>query len=195
MRILGYHISGKVIANSDGEYRDKSPYINFLLCKKPSTIRVFYNMEDAVPRLMCLLNWGNGQFKELLETTKLCVLPYHFRYVPDKFFSIKKPKAFAYYGDAGRYIEPLELEPLQSANVAKEVGSVVYEALSSLGVKPINILNPYRQYESQVLKLSEDSIDKHLAILRYKLSCSNGIAKTVLSEIISGAEASYKLVV
>jgi len=195
MRILGYHISDNLIINSDGEYRDKSPYINFLLCKKPSTIRVFYNMEDAVNNIMKLLSWGNGQAKELMSTTKLHVAPYHFRYVPDKFFSIKKPKAFAYYGDASRYVEPLEFEPSQAASVAKEVGIVVYETLSELGVKPINILNPYRQYESQVLKLSEDSVDRHLATLRYKLSCSHGIAKTVLTEIISGVESSSKLLV
>jgi len=144
-------------------------------------------MGDAVSRLMHLLNWGNGQYKELLETTKLCVSPYHFRYVPDKLFSIKKPMAFAYYGNAGKYIEPVELEDsFKSANAAKEVGMIIYETLSDLGINPINILNPFKQYESQVLSNASMSIEKHLEILQSKSDCSIGIARAVIYEIMSG---------
>ncbi len=141
MRILGYHISDNIIINSDGESVEKSPYIGFLLAKKPATIRVFDNLSVAVANLADMLNWGSEKTSELNETTKICIPPYHFRYVPNKFFSIKKPRAFAYYGDVSRYVRYVDgKSPLELAILARDIGERVYKELQFLGFKPINLI-------------------------------------------------------
>jgi hypothetical protein len=190
MKILGYHISGNTIVNSDGETATRN-YLSFLTSKEPFTIRLFYDMDSCVFNLMRLLNWGNGQAKTLLETTRLYVVPYHFRYIPGKLFSIKKHKTFAYYGNAGKYLYTIEWEDTKtSAEIAQATGEIIYQTLAELGVNAINILNPYKQYNDQVLKLSSEPIEKHLEKLKAKSAKSYGISRAVIDEIIAGITAS-----
>jgi hypothetical protein len=64
----------------------------------------------------------------------------------------------------------------------------VYDILKQLGINPINILNPFKQYQSQVLLKSELSVEYHLDKLRQQFDSQNGISRIVVGEIIKGIE-------
>ena len=100
------------------------------------------DLSIAVSNLVAILNIGAEKANELYGTTKLYIPPYHFRYIPSKFFSIKKQRAFAYYGDLSRYVGYSNgRSPLELAVLARDVGERIYKELEDSGFKPpINLI-------------------------------------------------------
>lgn len=156
MKIIGYHIADG-IWNSDGESCIAGQsYLEFLLQPKPDTIRVFYDVNRDVTNLLGIMNISDKDSLALIHETKLYMPPYHLRFVAGKIFSIKRPKAFAYYANASRYVKTddvgLQPEPSFLALRAKEIGEQVYGILSGLGLNPTSLVNPARAYEKTQLK-------------------------------------------
>jgi len=156
MQILGYHIVDGLIVDSEGDECKGMSYLEFLLQPKPDTIRMMYDLDYNVTNLLEMLHLSAGEKMALIAETKVYTPPYHLRWVQGKLFSIKRPKAFAYYADASRYVrypaEDLALEGSVLANRAKEVGEQVYSVLSGLGLSPTSLVNPARAYEKGQLK-------------------------------------------
>lgn len=153
MKILGYHISGKTIVNSDGEVCGIRSPLEFLLEPKLDTIRMLYDLNHCICNLTSILDID---YSKLSVATKSDRLPYHLRFIPNKLFSIKKPDAFSYYADASQYIrypnEDLLLPPLILATRAKEIGDRVYKVLTELGLEVTSLTSPTRAYEKTQLK-------------------------------------------
>jgi len=156
MRVLGYSISGGTVLNSDGEVCKGMSYLEFLLQPKSGTIRMMYDLTEDVCSLCQMIKLSIGEMGTLISDTKLHIPPYHLRYIPYKLFSIKRPRAFAYYADASQYVqypEPdLTLEPSERARRAQETGEKVYRVLTELGIGATSLVSPARAYEKEQLK-------------------------------------------
>lgn len=160
-KIVGFHAKNTVIANSEGEIIESPPYLKGLLQHSEKTIQTFYHIESCVESLLSILGIQGSVKDELLITTKLCIPPYKYRYIPDKFFSIKRNNHhLSYFCNMSQYflefndnkLQMLDGESdrdycLRMANEAKEVGLKVYSALSELGLYPTSLTSLSRIYE------------------------------------------------
>lgn len=191
MKIVGYHILNGIIANSDEEINCNPPYLDFLLQPKEDTIRICYHLGYAIANLIKNIKLTKEECIELHEDTSLVIYPYELRYIPNKFFSIRKYGRFAYYCDASQYMEyfdssslisngQIEEQCIKLANKAKEVGEGVFKALEELGLKPDSITSPIRVYEKAVLEKLDlptcddvDVIDPSIGEYAYKC-CQGG---------------------
>jgi hypothetical protein len=155
MRILGYHISDKGATNSDKEVQGCLSLVEFLLQPKSDTIRVLYDLDFSTHLLLVNLKFTAKEASVLVDTTKFHLPPYHFRYVPGKFLSIKRSTAFSYFSNASQYVkypvENLNLNSISLAERAREVGELVQKTFTELGIDPTSLTSPSRAYEkSQV---------------------------------------------
>jgi hypothetical protein len=173
MKIVGYSVSDGKIKSSDNEVAE-SKYVRFLLKKKPDTIRLFFSLETASEKLYALLNYNTAQVEELRKTTKLYISPYHLRYVPEKFFSIKSARAFAYYGEIEKYSPDVIDDPY----IIKDIGEQVYRTLEDIGLTPINFINTQKHY----LSLNGDKIPPE-QLMKY---ATDPIRIRVIGEIVDG---------
>jgi hypothetical protein len=160
-KIVGFHAKNTVIANSKGEIIESPPYLKGLLQHSEKTIQTFYHMESCVESLLSILGIQGSVKDELLTTTKLCIPPYKYRYIPDKFFSIKRNNHhLSYFCNMSQYflgfdnnrLKLLDGESdrdycLRIANEAKKIGVKVYSALSELGMYPTSLTSLSRIYE------------------------------------------------
>ena len=164
MRILGYHISNGIIANSDGEHTIEPPFLDFLLQPKTDTIKVFYHLGYNVANLIKLINLTKEEAKRLHDTSKLRLPPYELTYPAGKsrFFSAKKGyyfgNPFATFSDMSQY-SPAELNEAETvesctakAKLAKITGEIVYGALAKLGCHPTSLTSPIKVFEKEYLK-------------------------------------------
>ncbi len=156
MKIVGYAIGKERIIYVNGKQECSSypPYLDFLTMQKPDTIRVIYDVTENTMNLMSLLKVSKDSQRELINTTKLTFCQYKFRYVYDKFFSIKGLGKFAYYCDTKQYLIPWNLTCsnnedilLEYAKLAKEIGECVYSILQEFGCEPTSLINPFHAYE------------------------------------------------
>jgi len=197
MKILGYAISEDVVINSDNEYQEQQSVLKFMLKRQPDTIRVLPNITYSILELAEILGLGN-RVNELINTTFLKYPPYNFRFIPEKFISVKKTNYkisneygyFAYYNDLSKYVSISENEhtPLKLAELAQQSGQEIYDTLTSLGLSPINLLNPDRQYIKQVIET--DGIPKERCLIKLKSEAElrKGISKLVILDIIKSVE-------
>jgi len=157
MRIVGYHISGKVAANSDGEQTTRPPYLDFLLQEKPDTIKIFHHLEYAVANLARLVDLTEEECKTLWQKRQLGIPPYVLKHAPNRFLSIKKGGYFSVFADAGQYRKAVLSENesvdecVAKAKEAQKTGEDVYQALRSMGLNPTSIVSPIKAYDSGVL--------------------------------------------
>ena len=153
MRILGYHIDRGRVFTSDGEDNGQISVLKFLVRKYPNTIRIVYDLGYSVSSLLSYLGCSTSQRRDLLDTTKLYLAPYHIRYVPSKFMSLKTPSSFSYYSNAAQYVdlpEPIRYsgqDPKYLVCKAQEIGERVYDILRDLGIETTSLTNPARAYE------------------------------------------------
>ena len=172
MRIVGYHISSTgIIANSDGEWTNKPPYLDWLLMPKPETLKVLYYMTQNIAALAKITKMSKEEVQKLnSKNNKAYLPPYKIDYIPNKYFALHKGyywgAPFAFFGDAHQYknTEAAEdsgiIECISKAKVAQEIGEEVFRTLQSIGLKPKSLTSPIKTFEIDVLsKLSLPSID------------------------------------
>ena len=170
MRIIGYYISGEVIASSDGEICTEPPFLDFLLQPKENSIKVFAHMGYNIANLLKLIKLTETEARKLQAENKLYINPYYLKHISGKFFSIKKRDQhnylFANFSDMSQY-KPVKLEGnettedcLAKAKEAKETGEEVYNALVALGLHPTSFTSPIKVYEKEILsKMNLPTID------------------------------------
>ncbi len=161
MRVIGFHISNGIVANSDGEVTTKPPYLDALLQPKPDTIKVFYHIGYNFANLLKMIEVTEEEAKKLHDAGQLIISPYKLKYIPNKFLSISKGfykgNPFATFCDVNQYATAqLQADDtietcLAKARTAKETGEQVYKALSSLSLHPTTLASPVRAFEKEVL--------------------------------------------
>ena len=166
MRIIGYHISNGIIANSDGEIVTEPSFLDFLLEPKPDSIKIFYHIGYNIANLLKMIDFTKEKAKKLHDTEKLYMAPYMLKYAPNKFFSLSKGSYWAFFCNANQYsLAQLDnsdtpISCLAKANKAKEAGKQVYDTLTSVGLHPTTLTSPVRVYEKEVLnKLDLPTVD------------------------------------
>ena len=90
MRIIGYHASNGIIANSDGAIVTKPPFLDFLLEPKPDSIKVFYHIGYNVANLLAMIGVTEQEARKLYDTEQLYLTPYKLKYAPNKFLGLSK---------------------------------------------------------------------------------------------------------
>ena len=84
-----------------------------------------------------------------------------------------------------------KLEQEQKIHLIRS-GEEVYEALRNIGVKPLNTLNPYKQYSEQIVnKLEGISKESLLYVIQAKVEESSDVARQVYQEILENIEENY----
>lgn len=161
MKVLGYHISSNnTIVDSDGTVCD-SPNFGFLLVSKPGTIRIMYDLDYSI-NLLGINFMPKLTVEELIklrETTRLSLYTWSLRYVENKFFSIKRSGAFAYYCNASQYVNSsrLDLPALDLAQRAKDTGDRVVKIFEELGLDSSSLTSPERAYtRTQIKRLYQE---------------------------------------
>ncbi len=186
MDIVGFHVKNTTIANSEGEVISSPPYLKWLLGHPQKTIQTLYDMESCIGYLLDILGIKNHVKDELFSTTKLVIQPYKYRYIPNKFFSIKRNNHhLSYFCNMRQYF--LDFDPklldarngesdreycLRMANEAKRVGIELYKALSDLGIKPVSLTSLTRindKAKMENIDLDIEWLKQHVGerIIRY----------------------------
>lgn len=187
MRIIGYHISESITVNTEDGPLDGELPIEYLLKPKEDSIRLFFHLGYSIANLLRMLRITEEEGRELLYTTFLHTSSYRLRYVPHKFFSIKRAGAFAYFSDASQYRQLPNAWLLKGsselASMARAIGSEVYEVLKELGIEATSLINPVRAYEKtpQTL-LPLEQIDR---LYKEKEEASE-VKRNVIQSIIYG---------
>jgi hypothetical protein len=154
MRVVGFHLSGAQIVNSDGETENQD-YLAFLLQDRPDTIKVFYNLDWAVARLVYLLGVPEDQIRKLWATSLLYWQGCQIFFVPHRYLSIKFGRHFgeATFTDIFQYDNslPFEIDGLEAAKRAAEIGTQVYETLVKLNLSPTSLSSPISCYQKEIL--------------------------------------------
>lgn len=164
MRVIGYSISDGIITNTDGETCNKPPYLEFLLTRKPESIKVFWNLSYNIANLLKLINVTKEEGKKLQSNTELFIPPYRLRFIPGKFFSVHKNVTTGFFNDASQYFKisgnDFLKSPFRQATEAKEIGEKVFNSFNELGLQPKTITSPVAAYEKAVLsKLDLPTVD------------------------------------
>lgn len=151
MEVLGYHLSDKGLVDSNGDAPKNQSYVEFLLKPKQGVIRVFYDLDYSMPLLLKALKLTEREEEVLRSSTKFHLPPYHLRYIPGRFASIKRASAFSYFSDSRQYRKfpntDLAMNPLTLAMRAKSTGELVRSILEELGIETTSLTSPARAYE------------------------------------------------
>lgn len=163
MKILGYHISSTgIIANSNGEYTDKPPYMDWLLQPEESTIRVLYYLNQNVASLAKICQFTQEEVVKLnSKNNKAYFPPYKITFISNKYLSLQKGyywgAPFSFFSDAHQYKNTEASydngveDCVRKAKIAQEIGEEVYRALQSIGLKPKSLTSPIKSFEQEVL--------------------------------------------
>lgn len=172
MRILGYHVSSNgIVADSDGNYTTEPPYLDFLLEPKQDTMRILYYMTENISNLAKLTNLSEEEVKKFeAKNNKIYIAPYKLTYIPNKYFAVQKGyywgAPFAFFSDAHQFknVPATENENIEQciekAKEAQQIGEAVYNAMTSIGLKPKSLTSPIKTFETDVMeKLNLPNVD------------------------------------
>ena len=179
MRIIGFHLADKILVNSDGESCSED-YLGFLLKDKGECIKVFYSLDWAVARLCYLLNLTEKQLRSLWSTGNLYANGYKLFYVPHRYFGLSYGKHWgeASFSDIFQFNVDLsyDVEPLDAAKKAAEIGEVVYSTLTKLGFSPKSLSSPVATLQKEIISTIDlptiDDIPDEAALYAYR--CLHG---------------------
>ena len=185
--IIGYHVNSKGIIRSDTNAQFQKPFLDYLLEKE--AIKLFFDLDYSVAKLIRLIGISKEEAAELSRNNELRLGNYNIKYIPNKFFSIKKynnyNSQFACISDAQQYLqETIEYDAdnewacaLSYAQKAASIGEKVYGQLGYIGLRPTNLISPVKAYENEVLKFmnlpNDDDIEEKEAGL-YAYNCCTG---------------------
>lgn len=151
MQVLGFHLQGQTLTCSDGTFEDQD-YLEFLLKDRPETLRVFYNLDWAMARLCFLLKVPEDQLQKFWKSGSLFVNNYTIFFVRHRYLSIKLGKS-AEFSDISQYDPslPFEVDAMDAARKAQEIGQRVYDVLSRLELHPATLSSPIAAYQKEIL--------------------------------------------
>jgi intein/homing endonuclease len=181
LKIIGYHIAPNIIANSDAETIQSSPWLDFLFADKGECIKVLYHMDYSIACLLKMIHLPKKACKELAETTDLEYKGYTFQYMPKKWFAIKdkSTRQWAGFSDMSQYTDcalDMEYSTVTCAISAKETGEKVYQSLHKLGLHPKSLTSPISAFNKEVLSTIDlptvDDLPDEVA--QYAYNCCHG---------------------
>jgi hypothetical protein len=177
MQIIGYHFTGNKFVNSLGEISTDNP-LDFLL-KHPEALNVFYNLDWAVAKLLYLLYFDRKQGQQLWNTNKLFIQGYKFFYLPHRYFGLSYGRwRECNFSDVFQYDVdlPFEVDGLEAAKQAQELGQQVYDTLVKIGLNPTSLSSPVSAFQKEILSTLDlptvDDLPPEVAIYAYK--CLDG---------------------
>jgi hypothetical protein len=156
MRILGFHLQDNILVRSDG-LTTTSDYLSFLLkdCNEPDIIRVCYNLDWFFARLCYLLDIPEWQLKKVWQSSTFYHSGHTGFFVPHRYLGIKYGKHFGEtnFSDILQYDPslPFEIDPMDAAKKAQEIGEQVYGALRQLDLHPKTLSSPVSCFQKEVL--------------------------------------------
>ncbi|MFA5306533.1 MAG: hypothetical protein WC365_03725 [Candidatus Babeliales bacterium] len=153
MKVLGFHFSGDTLCNSLGELCHEG-FLDFLRKSRPGMLNIFYNLDWAVANLCRQLNIPEEQLEKFWISNKLWLPSGEaIFFVPHRYLSIQKNHVEVIYCDAFQYDVdlPFEIEPLEAAKKAQEIGEAVYAVLSRLELHPASLSSPIAAYQKDIL--------------------------------------------
>ena len=182
MQIVGYHIINGMAVNSLGEAVTIDP-LDFLLERKPDSIKVFYHLDYSVANLFRWIGIEKKDILKLLNSNDLYIAPYKFSYMQKKYFNLQygggRGSTFANFNDMYQFhrnSDMTELEPVDYARKAEEIGQKVYEALVKINLSPKSLTSPVRCWEKEVLSEMDlpgiHDIPDHISKMAY--DCCDG---------------------
>ena len=185
MKIIGYHITQSLVANSNGEVHNKAPWCDFLFADKGECIKVLYHLDYSVACLLKMINMPEAACKELLETSDLEYQGYTFQYIPNSWFAIKdkQTRQWAGFSNMSQY-ESYSLESsgdetadaIDFAVTACLTGQKVYNTLAKLGLHPSSLTSPISAFNKEILSTIDlptvDDMPDEAAEMAY--SCCKG---------------------
>jgi hypothetical protein len=171
MNIIGFYAINRTIANSEGEVIQSPPYLKWLLKHPEDTFQVFY--ECCINDLLSIIGIQGQSKRELLTTTKLTLPHYKYRYIPNKFFSIKRNSHhLSYFCNMSQYTPNFDVSNLKAldnetevdyclrlASEAKCLGLELCKALNDIGIQPGSLTSLYRIYQNAKLSNPQLNID------------------------------------
>jgi hypothetical protein len=181
MKILGFHLSGETLVNSDGE-STKSNYLDFLLkyCDRDDVIRVVYNLDWLVARLCYLLDIPEWQLQKFWKSSMLYTNARKIFFVPHRYMGLKYGQHWGEtnFSDILQYDPTLsfDVDPLDAAIKAREIGEQVYGALRQLDLHPKTLSSPVSCFQKEVLSTLDlptlDDIPEEVRFYAYE--CLHG---------------------
>jgi len=160
--MIGYHITNKGIATSEGDFIKEPPYLDFMVDRYPGELKIFYDMDASVSSLV-RLTLNRNEAERLHKNEKVSIPPYRMTYFPSRFFSIDKGfgggHPYANFANMRRYRSDVHYSPdetvddwIAKAKEAEEVGEQVSEILKGLGVNKDRIISPVAAVVDEYVK-------------------------------------------
>lgn len=153
--IIGYFISGDLLARSDGKYINYPPYLDFLLDNPPNSIALFTHLNSNFASLMRCIKLTKEEGEKLSRNKVIDLFPYKIEYVPNRYISIKKDGRFVFIADANQY-QQLDWEDkfrpqdcIEIAKKTKKIGEEVQQSLEKIGLSPKSLSSPVGVYEKE----------------------------------------------
>ena len=180
MRVVGFHLdAGDKIVSSDGD-SEAQDYLGFLLKDRGETLNVFYNLDWAVARLCYLLEVPEYQLQKMWRKNMLWLSGHTLFFIPHRYLSIKFGKHFgsAEFTDVSQYEAnlPFEVDPLDAAKMAQELGQRVYDVLTRLNLSPTTLSSPIAAYQKEILSTLDlpKPVDTPPEVQFYAHKCLHG---------------------
>jgi hypothetical protein len=181
LRIKGYHIANNQVANSDGIVN--TDILNFLLKDTKGSIGVFYHLDYSVAQLLRSMKVSELKLRELFENNEVVLGEWIIRYIPKKFFNltygISRNAAYTNLSDMYQWhhISDLtELDIVEYAKLAKDIGEEVYSTLIDIGLNPKSLVSPVNIYGKEILSTMDlpTVLDLSEGIGEYSYNCLQG---------------------
>jgi hypothetical protein len=151
MKVLGFHFQDQLLCSSDGDVYH-SDYLDFLT-KYQDTLNVCYNLDWFIANLCRQLKIPELQLQRFWKSSSLFLPGYNIFFVPHRYLSIQHDKKEVIYTDILQYDPELsfEIDPLEAAKKAQEIGQRVYDVFERFELKPKSLSSPISAYQKEVL--------------------------------------------
>jgi len=152
MQILGFHFQDTTLVSSDGEVCH-SDYLDFLTRPRSDTLNVCYNLDWFMALLCHHLKVPELQLQRFWKSSSMFLPGYNIFFVPHRYLSIQHNKQEFIYTDTFQYCPDLsfEIDPLDGARKAQEIGQRVYDVLTRLDLHPTTLSSPISCYQKEIM--------------------------------------------
>jgi hypothetical protein len=178
MNITGYHCNGKILADSNGNWTDKLPYLGFIL-SSTDDVKVFYDLDRDVACILKNINLPPELGKELFEKERTLYEECKLTYFNGRLFGIDFGNITCSLSDTKQYrktedtivAELVIPQVVELARIAKQTAEKVLASLQKFGLHPDKLTSPISIYEKEVMpKLNIPNYTNYPKIIN-DLSC------------------------
>jgi hypothetical protein len=151
MKVTGFHFQDQILCSSDGEVCH-SDYLDFLT-KPRESLNVCYNLDWFMANLCRQLKIPELQLQRFWASSSLYLPQATIFFVPHRYLSIQRNKAESIYTDGYQYDTslPFDVDPLDAAKKAQEIGQRVYDILTRLDLHPTTLSSPISCYQKEIM--------------------------------------------